>query len=75
MVKPLTNMTLPKVPFSWTLICKAAFKLAKASLEKATSLTFPVDSAPIRLSTDASNFGIGAILQQMIDNAWWPMEF
>ena len=62
LVKPLTNMTLLKVPFSWTLECQAAFSLAKSALEKATSLAFPIDSAPIRLATDTSNIGIGAIL-------------
>ena len=72
-VKPLNNMTSPKVPFSWTPACKAAFKLAKSSLEKATSLAFPVNSAPIHLSTDASNIGVGAVLEQMTDSNWWPL--
>ena len=32
MVKPLTDMTSPKVPFSWTPACEATFKLATSSL-------------------------------------------
>ena len=37
-VKPLTDMTSPKVQFSWTSECQAAFSLTKSALEKAMSL-------------------------------------
>ena len=37
------------------------------------SLVFPLDTAPIQLSTDASD--IGAMLKQMTDDRWWSLEF
>ena len=75
LVKPLTNMTSPKVPFSWTSECQAAFSLAKSALKKATSLALPVNSDTIRLSTNAINIGTSAVLEQMTDDCWWLLKF
>lgn len=36
-------------------------------------LAFPVDNAPIRLCTDTSHHGYGAVLEQM-DDQWFPLE-
>ena len=47
LVKPLTDLTSPKLPFSWTPACDSAFRLAKKALTNAMSLAFPLDSAPL----------------------------
>ena len=46
---------VPKLPFNWTVECIDTFTRAKDALEKATALAFPVNNAPIRLCTVASN--------------------
>jgi hypothetical protein len=38
-------------------------------------LEHPVPGAPISLPVDASNFAIGAVLQQMVNNAWQLLGF
>jgi len=42
-----------------------AFELSKLALQTAPVLAHPIDSSGYRLYTDASDFGIGAILQQI----------
>ena len=39
-------------------------------LSKAITLNFPIPSAPLALSTDASKFCLGASLDQWVDGAW-----
>jgi hypothetical protein len=38
-------------------------------------LANPVPGAPISLAVDASNFAIGAMLQQQVNNTWQPLGF
>ena len=44
-------------------------------LTKAVTLTFPVPSAPLALSTDASQTCLGASLDQFVDGRWRPLGF
>ena len=37
-------------------------------------MAYPVDDAPIRLVTDASDRGMGAVLEQFVDH-WRPLAF
>ena len=41
MIKPLTDLTLPRMHFNWTPACDTAFNLAKSTLSNTTSLAFP----------------------------------
>ena len=41
----------------------------------AVSLNFPVPSAPLALTTDASQYAMGAVLDQFVDGAWRPLGF
>ena len=50
LVKPLTDLTSPKLPFSWTPACDSTFRLTKNALNNATSLAFPIDSTPLGLA-------------------------
>jgi hypothetical protein len=52
-----------------------SFQTAKSSLSSAIPLHFPNPSAPISLTTDASNTHIGAVLQQKVNGSWQPLSF
>ena len=59
----------------WTPQVEEAFAAAKAALSSATMLCHPSLTAPTALTTDASDLGIGAVLEQWVDNAWCPLAF
>ena len=44
-------------------------------LAEATLLTFPSDTAPLSLTTDASSKAIGAVLEQNVGGNWVPVAF
>ena len=52
-----------------------AFNEIKSALSRATLLTHPRTDVPLCLHTDASDFGVGAVLQQFIDGEWKPISF
>ena len=51
----------------WTEETTAAFNAIKSSLADATLLTHAVLDAPTCIMTDASDFAVGGVLQQLID--------
>ena len=64
---PLHQMTQKSTRFSWNQECKQAFSTLKQCLVQSPVLTFPDFSStakPFVLQTDASSFGIGAVLEQ-----------
>lgn len=63
------------VTLQWTPAADTAFTAAKQSLAEVSTLTFPSPDAPISIATDASNTGVGAVLQQFTDDAWKPISF
>ena len=38
-------------------------------------LVFPKADAPLCLLVDASDVGVGGVLQQLVDNTWQPLSF
>uniref|UniRef100_A0A5S6Q5H5 RNA-directed DNA polymerase n=1 Tax=Trichuris muris TaxID=70415 RepID=A0A5S6Q5H5_TRIMR len=60
---------------TWTPQANDAFKRAKSILARATLLEHPEPSAQLALMVDASDVGIGAVLQQRIDATWRPLAF
>ena len=58
------------VPLEWSSDIKQAFNKAKAALASTTLLHHPWHDAPIALMTDASNIGMGAVLEQRINRLW-----
>lgn len=62
-------------PVSWTSDADVAFLRLKESLAHATMLAHPVAGAPLSVTTDASDFAIGAVLQQLVDDMWQPLAF
>ena len=44
-------------------------------LANATLLVHPDPSAPLNIRCDASDFAVGGVLQQCMDNNWQPLSF
>jgi hypothetical protein len=62
--KPLTNLLKKGVIYVWNAETKASFQTLKTSLMAALVLALPNFSKSFELETDASDKGIGAVLQQ-----------
>lgn len=65
---PLTNLTRKNVKWFWSPDCEKAFKSIKQLLVTAPILTCPDFSRTFTLQTDASAYGIGAVLTQEFDD-------
>ncbi|GBG81481.1 hypothetical protein CBR_g32471 [Chara braunii] len=72
---PLTNLTKKDTPFLWSFPCQLAFIRLKKALTRAPVLKLPDPTLPFILTTDASKYGIGAVLQQDDGNGLRPVEF
>ncbi len=81
MLKPLSDVLQgsprPKTAVQWTPERAAAFKAAKAALQKATNLAYPQQGADMALMVDASVDHVGTALQQRTGTAaaWQPLGF
>ena len=65
---PLSDALKGKDKFLWTEDCHAAFSKIKAILSNEPILKSPDFTKPFKLMTDASDFGIGAVLIQESEN-------
>ena len=64
---PLTKLSQKRVQYSWNTKCEDAFQLLKSKLSQSPILAYPKigwDESPFILQTDASNIGLGAVLEQ-----------
>ena len=64
-----------KSTVEWTPLMDTAFNNAKAALASTTLLSHPSLTAPTALTTDASDTGIGAVLEQYTKGSWKPLAF
>ena len=64
---PLIRLTRKNIPFVWSNECQKAFETLKHCLTSAPILSFPRTVGEFVLDTDASGFGIGAVLSQVQD--------
>ena len=60
---------------AWTPEAEESFDKIKNDLANATLLSHPSAKAETRLVSDASDFGIGAALEQWISGSWKPLAF
>lgn len=76
-VRPLTELTKKNKEWTWGESENEAFETLKKAFTTAPILRIPDDTNPFRLSTDASNFAIGAVLSQLepTDTLWHPVAF
>lgn len=72
---PLNDNVKGRTPVKWTREALAAFDDAKQSLKQAALLAHPRDDAPLAVFFDASDFTIGAALQQRVGEDWQPLAF
>ncbi|CAI2730875.1 unnamed protein product [Schistosoma spindalis] len=54
---------------------RTAFSEIKTALAEVTLLAHPDPSATLSIAVDASDFAIGAVMQQNISGSWQPLEF
>ena len=54
---------------------KQSFQHTKSALCDATMLAHPITNATIAITTDASDIGLGATLEQYVNNNWQPLAF
>lgn len=62
-------------PITWTAEARLAFQRCKQDLANIATLQFPLPDAPLSLTVDASDIGIGAALQQLSKGTWRPLAF
>ena len=77
-VRPLHQMLANYVPsrkLVWTPEAENAFEEIRTKIRECPTLFFVDDSAPIFVHTDASDYGIGAYLFQVIDGKERPVAF
>ena len=59
----------------WDIVSSKAFTDTQSAIVNCQTLFFRDHSAPLRVYTDASDYGIGAYLCQVIDNVEQPIAF
>lgn len=61
--------------FEWSQECEKALQSIKIDLEKTTLLAHPISDAKLSVSTDASNYAVGAVLEQTTNGKRVPLAF
>lgn len=62
-------------PLVWTDAVRQAFLACREAIVTSALLVHPHRDAPLRLTTDASNTAVGAVLEQSIGDEWQPLGF
>lgn len=71
----LTSTSKKAPSFAWTSECENSFNKLKEILISAPVLSCPNYSLPFEVHTDASNYGIGALLSQTTDGVEHPVAY
>ncbi|GBG61440.1 hypothetical protein CBR_g21785 [Chara braunii] len=72
---PLSRLQSPKVPFEFDDAARGAFNTLKAAMQDAPALRIYDPTLPTQVTTDASGYGIGAVLEQCHMDGWHPVEY
>ena len=59
----------------WSEQAENNLRESKRALANATMLAHPIPGAPVSLTVDASDYAIGAVLQQRVNDTWQPLGF
>lgn len=65
LIAPMTALLRKNKPFSWDEACAKALEAVKKHLVSAPILTCPNFDLPFTIHTDASDYGLGAVLTQV----------
>lgn len=71
----LYNLLKKDEKFIWTNTCEEAFQQSKKSLLSANILDFYDPTKPLIVVTDASSYGLGGVLAQLVDGLERPICF
>ena len=63
---PLVALTGKDIPFLWDVNCLSAFSVLRKSPIHAPILAIPTETGQYILDTDASNFGMGGVIQDNV---------
>lgn len=75
-LQPLNNLLKDTVPFEWSKACQKAFEEAKEVIQSEQVLCHFDPTLPLVLATDASPFGVGAVLSHILpDGSERPIQF
>ena len=72
---PLYHLLKDKEPFIWSNACQEAFEQLKSDIVNATHLSHYDQSKMLVLATDASSYGIGAVLSQQDVDGETPIAY
>ncbi|GBG67447.1 hypothetical protein CBR_g582 [Chara braunii] len=72
---PLSRLQSPFVPFELNDEARHAFHTLKTALLQAPVLSIYDPTLPTKVTTDASGYGIGAVLEQHDGTDWHPVEY
>jgi hypothetical protein len=72
---PLTNLLKKDKEFKWTEEADKAFQDLKEHMSKTPVLHIPDYKLPFVVTTDASNFAVGAVISQDFGNGLQPVAF
>ncbi|XP_034074694.1 uncharacterized protein LOC117547890 [Gymnodraco acuticeps] len=67
--------TTPIQAIDWTAEAESAFTEVKTAFAQAALLAHPSSTAPISITTDASDYAVGAVHEQWVEGAWQPLAF
>ncbi|GBG70703.1 hypothetical protein CBR_g8002 [Chara braunii] len=73
-VAPMTRLQSPKVPFVFDDDARRSFQALKTAMLMAPVLSIYDPTLPTRVTTDASDYGIG-VLEQHDGDDWPPVEY
>ena len=65
----------PSTPIQWSDKLHESFSELKSKIRDAIFLHHPVPGARLAISVDASDIGVGAILEQFVSGVWQPLSF
>jgi len=74
-MKPITDLLRNGIPYEWSHDCAKAFQNFKDQVTRAPILKHFKPICQIVVETDASDFAIGAVLSQVIDERLHPIAF
>ncbi|GBG78221.1 hypothetical protein CBR_g26255 [Chara braunii] len=74
-VAPMTRLQSSKVPFVFDDDARRSFQALKTTMLMAPVLSIYDPTLPTRVTTDASGYGIGAVLEQHDGDDWHPVEY
>ena len=72
--RPLHELT-GKQPWRWEVEQQEAFDALKKCLCSEPILSIPKDDAPFRVEADCSQYAMGGVLSQLVDDKWHPVAY